>query len=108
MPTRLGRILRAEEFSNILRNGTRTSHHGVVFAFCPAEDMARLGFAVGRAAGNAVHRNRFRRVIREHLRLQALPPVDIVVTVRATLRNLDNEAIRKSVSVILEKNGWLS
>lgn len=108
MPTRLGRVTRAEEFSNILRNGSRTSRHGVVLAFCPSSLGPRLGFAVGRAAGNAVHRNRFRRVIREHLRHMTLPPVDMVVTVRANIRDLDNDGLRNSLAAILEKNGWLS
>jgi ribonuclease P protein component len=47
---------------------------------------ARLGMAVSlRAAGNAVRRNRLRRLIRESFRMhrQELPAVDLLVTARA-------------------------
>ena len=46
---------------------------------------ARLGLAVGvRAAGNAVNRNRVKRVVREAFRHihQELPAVDLVVNAR--------------------------
>ena len=47
---------------------------------------ARLGMAVSiRAAGNAVRRNRLRRLIRESFRMHRgeLPAVDVLVTARA-------------------------
>ena len=47
---------------------------------------ARLGMAVStRAAGNAVNRNRLRRLIRESFRMhrQEMPAVDVFVTARA-------------------------
>ena len=47
-------------------------------------DVARVGFAVPRAAGGAVQRNRIRRRLRELLRprLADLAGVDVVITVR--------------------------
>jgi ribonuclease P protein component len=62
---------------------------------------ARLGMAVGlRAAGNAVRRNRIRRLIRESFRMhrQQLPAVDILVTARAPAAAATNRAVFDSLA----------
>ena len=62
---------------------------------------ARLGMAVGlRAAGNAVRRNRIRRLIRESFRMhrQELPAVDILVTARAAAAVAPNRAVFESLA----------
>jgi ribonuclease P protein component len=108
MSARLGRIIRSEDFSDILRNGARVSRSGIGVVFQPSPQGPRLGFAIGKPAGNAVQRNRMRRVIRELLRHSVLPNVDVVVTMRGAIRDLSNNDIRASIQSILEKNGWLS
>lgn len=51
-------------------------------------DVGRLGLAVTRKCGNAVERNRIKRVLREFFRLrqQDMPVMDIVVTPKRHLR----------------------
>lgn len=106
MPKPLGRITRSDEFSDIRKNGGRAAINGVVMMFCPSSRGPRLGFAVGREAGNAVHRNRFRRVVREFLRRKPLPAVDMVILVRAPVQKMTNNDVRNSLTALLQKNGW--
>jgi len=61
---------------------------------------ARLGLAVGvRAAGNAVKRNRVKRIVREVFRVtqQELPSVDLVVNARPGAGQASTAAIRASL-----------
>jgi ribonuclease P protein component len=61
---------------------------------------ARLGLAVGvRAAGNAVRRNRVKRIIRETFRAhqQELPPVDLVVNAKPGAGQANAAVLRASL-----------
>jgi ribonuclease P protein component len=61
---------------------------------------ARLGMAVARrTAGNAVARNRLKRLIRETFRTMAgtLPPLDVVVTAAPAAKLATNATLRASL-----------
>lgn len=67
---------------------------------------ARLGLAVGvRAAGNAVRRNRVKRLVRETFRVtqQELPSVDLVVNARPGAGQASTTALRASVLALWDK-----
>jgi len=66
----------------------------------------RLGLAVSvKTAGNAVERNRIRRVIRETFRLHQheLPMLDIVVNARARARGAAAAELRASLDALWKK-----
>jgi ribonuclease P protein component len=63
-------------------------------------DRPRIGLSTAaRIVGNAVRRNRIKRLVRESFRQHQheLPNVDIVVNARGGAREADNESIRRSL-----------
>lgn len=64
------RIRRHREFDQVMRQGVRVYDHRMTLWARPNDlDMPRLGLVVGKRHGNAVARNRLKRVIREAFRL---------------------------------------
>lgn len=87
------RLTRRPQFTACYDRGERHyTRHFVVFALArPSEACprtGRLGLAVTRKCGNAVERNRIKRVLREFFRLRQpdMPVMDIVVTPKRHLR----------------------
>jgi len=84
---RASRILTSRDFDRVMRQGRRS--HGrnlILFLAQGVGGRPRLGLAVGRKVGNAVCRNRWKRLVRAAFRLalkDRLPPVDLVVVVKA-------------------------
>lgn len=80
---------RPSEFKAAYAQGRRFGNE-LLSASVRANDgtRARLGLSIAaRTVGNAVHRNRLRRLIRESFRQQQrLPPVDIVIGARNAAR----------------------
>lgn len=77
---------------------------------CAANEAgtARLGMAVGvRAIGNAVRRNRLRRLIRESFRMHRpeLPAVDVFVTARSPSAAATNAEVFASLAALWRRIG---
>jgi ribonuclease P protein component len=84
------RLRRPGEFQAAYREGRRFGNKLLTATVRPNGQAAvRLGLSIAaRTVGNAVSRNRLRRLIRESFRLQqlALPPVDIIIGARSAAR----------------------
>lgn len=85
-PKRL-RLLRASEFERVFaaRNSVGNAHF-VLYGAANDVGFARLGITVSRRVGNAVARNRWKRLLREAFRLSQheLPCLDLVCVARAS------------------------
>lgn len=102
------RLRRKSEFDAVYKLGRRMVADGLLTINAGRNDNLgpRLGLTVAtRAAGNAVERNRVRRVIRESFRLtqQSLPSFDIVVGARAAVRTATNAQLRDSLHKLWPK-----
>ena len=101
---RAQRLRRPAEFQAAYRQGRRFGNELLSATVRPNDQsVARLGLSIAaRTVGDAVHRNRLRRQIRESFRLQqqALPPVDIVIGAREAARGAEPGALRESLQVL--------
>lgn len=98
------RIRHTSDFEKVKKQGVRVRVKGITIVWLAAEDK-RLGLAVPRRAGNAVQRNRIKRVIREHFRLnrELFPQGECVVVAGAGVGEFENREIRALLDQALKK-----
>ncbi len=63
------RLHRSSEFAFVFQRGRRVGSKGLTLWALRREGPARLGLAIPKAYGNAVERNRLKRLLREAFRL---------------------------------------
>jgi|HubBroStandDraft_4_1064222.scaffolds.fasta_scaffold1014393_1 ribonuclease P protein component len=101
------RMRRPAEFKRAYAAGKRLGNEFfTVSAQANGLTSPRLGMSIAaRILRRAVDRNRLRRLIRESFRLyqHSLPPLDIVIGVRAGVLSADNASLRSSVEKIWQK-----
>jgi ribonuclease P protein component len=103
------RLTRSDDFKRVRRNGKSYAHPLVVLTAQPNEHAElHIGFAAGRALGNAVKRNRARRMLREAMR-RLLPSLasgwDMVLIARPKLASASLEEIRAALVDLLQRAG---
>lgn len=99
--TRRQRLLNGAEFDRVFKRNTRSRDQFFIVLARPNQlPYARLGLAVSRkAAGDAVPRNRLKRLIRETFRVlpETYPGVDVVVMAKQGAARHDNSVLIKSL-----------
>lgn len=101
------RILNRSDFVNLNRSGKRhyTEHFNII-SKQNKFGITRLGVTVRKKTGNAVKRNRVKRLIREYFRLNHsfFPQgYDIVIAAKKDASYLDLQAVHKELGIFFNK-----
>jgi ribonuclease P protein component len=112
--SRSDRVLHSRDYRRISRCGSRAASKNFVVLAAPMRVVPakqdrvrsrRLGMTVSRRVGNAIERNRVKRIIREwfrHLRDEFATDTEIVVIARRQSTELDARAVALDLSRLLE------
>ncbi len=105
---RQARLRKRAQFLEVQSAGRRVSSFRFIMLSCRREDDGdvRLGITVSRRVGNAVQRNRIRRLVREAFRREraAWPTgLDVVVVARAAARDATLGEIAEELRGLLRR-----
>ncbi|MFD2615261.1 ribonuclease P protein component [Paenibacillus gansuensis] len=106
------RLTRREDFNKVYRYGVSAANHQfVVYKLSQASvDTIRVGISVSKKVGNAVIRNRMRRLVKEIMRKHepaVLPHYDLVFIVRKPAVDMEFDQLEKSLLHVLRKASLL-
>ncbi|TSB47539.1 ribonuclease P protein component [Alkalicoccobacillus porphyridii] len=107
------RIKKNEEFSAVFNHGRSVANRQFVLYVLKKEDQEqlRLGLSVSKKVGNAVMRNRIKRLIRtvfQEKQETLLPNCDYVVIARKPTASMDYQEFHASLAHVMRKGGVLT
>lgn len=78
---------------------------GMLLSISSGEEQSRLGVIVAKKnVRHATQRNRIKRIVREHFRLNPLPtPVDIIFLARRGVADKSNAELRADIAAVWQK-----
>ncbi len=109
-PGRVEALRRGSDFRTVVRDGIRLSGRRMVLYVLASEQGVRVGFAVGRATGGAVRRNRVRRQLKEAWRTlerKVQQACDVVIVARPSTEGLRTQELRTEMEGLLASSGAL-
>jgi ribonuclease P protein component len=105
------RLTRSTDFERVRRFGKSYAHPLVVLIALPNEmDQSRFAVSAGRSIGNAVQRNRAKRILRETIR-PLIPTItpgwDLVILARKPMTNASFDEIGSALTSLLSRTNLL-
>ena len=105
------RLTRSTDFERVRRFGKSYAHPLIVLIALPNEmDISRFATAAGRSIGNAVQRNRAKRILRETVRPQ-IPMIasgwDVVLLARKPMSTADFRDVEVALNNLLSQANLL-
>jgi len=99
------RLTSTTDFERVRRFGKSYAHPFIVLVTLPNEiDHSRIGVGAGRSIGNAVQRNRAKRILRETIR-PLIPSItagwDMVILARKPMTNANYDEIGTALNGLL-------
>ncbi|CAG7643381.1 Ribonuclease P protein component [Paenibacillus solanacearum] len=106
------RLTKREYFDKVYRHGKSAANHQFVLYYKAqhGQDAFRLGVSVSKKLGNAVVRNRIRRMLKEIVRLNAsrLPGgYDLILIARKPAADMEYHEMEKSVLHVIKRASLL-
>lgn len=103
------RLTRPDDFERVRQSGRSFPHRMMVLVARPNEQkQTRVGVVAGRAVGNAVTRNRAKRVLRAAMRVvhgSVQPGWDVILIARAPLPSSAHIEVVEALQTLLRRAG---
>jgi ribonuclease P protein component len=107
---KIHRLKDSKDFQKVFQQGRSCANRYLVlyYRYNNEGNTYRVGFSVSKKVGNAVVRNRVKRLLREIFRLEGEAieeSIDFVVVARPLVADLTYEEMKKSLVHLLKKSG---
>jgi ribonuclease P protein component len=106
------RLKQSSDFLRLRQEGMVKRHPALMISYAPNSlEQNRYGFITAKSLGNAVKRNRIRRLLREAIRLQHpqfLQGFDVVLIARPDAVGKPFQEIQRIVSELARRAGLVS